>query len=480
MSRVRINLLICLFLFFYLGLHSSAHAQRAQLPDFTPLVEENAAAVVNISTTFRQDAPAQGWQNAPEIPEDSPFYDFFRRFFGNPPEGGEPRAVPPRASLGSGFIISRDGYIITNNHVVQDAEEIVVRLVDRREFLAGIVGLDPQSDIAVLKIEGDNLPVVRLGDSDRLNVGEWVLAIGSPFQFDSSVTAGIVSAKGRSLPNENYVPFIQTDVAINPGNSGGPLFNLQGEVVGVNSQIYSRTGGFMGLSFAVPINLVQNVYRQILDSGHVQRGWLGVIIQEVTRELAESFDMEKPLGALVTRVLDDSPAAKAGFEISDVVIKFNGEDVIFSSDLPPIVGNTEIGKKVPVEIIRRGKKQTIQVTVEELPAQDQIAGIPRNNETGPRQSGTNPLQIIVGDLTEEQRNSLELDHGVVIEDVSPGPARNAGLRQGDILLLLNNEQVTNVNRFEELIADLPEDKPVAILVQRRGNPIFLALRPSED
>src|SRR5690606_22911726 len=287
------------------------------LPDFTDLVEENAAAVVNISTTLRSRAQGEQFR-IPDVPENSPFYEFFKKFFGQIPEGIQP--YEERSSLGSGFIISKEGYVITNNHVVAEAEEVVVRLNDRREFVAKIVGTDERSDIAMLKIEGENLPTVRLGDSSRLKVGEWVLAIGSPFGFEHSVTAGIVSAIGRSLPNENYVPFIQTDVAINPGNSGGPLFHLDGEVGGVHSEIYSRTGGFMGLSFAVPINVVTDVYQQLREHGSVSRGWLGVLIQDVTRDLAESFGMDRPHGALVAKVLPDSPAEKAGIEVGDVIV----------------------------------------------------------------------------------------------------------------------------------------------------------------
>jgi serine protease Do len=344
-------------LFLYLVVFSF-NANARTLPDFIPLVEDNAAAVVNISTTLKKSELGGKGPHGfkmPDIPENSPFYEFFKKFFGEIPEGMAP--FEHRSSLGSGFIISRDGFVITNNHVVKEADEIIVRLNDRREFIAELIGTDERSDIAVLKVDATELPSVKLGNSTNLKVGEWVLAIGSPFGFDHSVTAGIISAMGRSLPNENYIPFIQTDVAINPGNSGGPLFNLKGEVIGVNSQIYSRTGGFMGLSFAVPINVVTNVYQQLRDQGHVSRGWLGVLIQDVTRELAESFGMERPHGALIAKVLPDSPAAAAGLEVGDVVIRFDGDEVSFSSDLPPMVGNSIIGNAVPVDIIRRGKNR---------------------------------------------------------------------------------------------------------------------------
>ena len=457
-------------------------AQTAQLPDFTHLVTQNAGAVVNISTTMKPRTPqgsVHGRPVPPDLPEDSPFNDFFRRFFGEPPDGRQPYPEPETNSLGSGFIISTDGYIITNHHVVKDADEIIVRMADRSEYVAKVVGADEQSDIALLQIDGSNLPMVKLGDSDKLQVGEWVMAIGSPFEFDHSVTAGIVSAKGRPLPNENYVPFIQTDVAINPGNSGGPLFNLNGEVVGVNSQIYSRTGGFMGLSFAVPINLVKNVYQQLKDQGHVTRGWLGVLIQAVNRDLAETFGMKKPSGALITRVLDKSPAEKAGFEIGDVIIAFNHREVINESDLPPLVGGTAIGKTVPVDIIRRGENRTLEVKIEELP--DNTEKLARQGP-GPGNKdmpAANRLKIVVKDLTPAERKDLDLDHGVLIEDIKTGPASRAGLLPGDVLLLINNEKVQDIKQFERLIITLPKDKPVAILVQRRGNPIFLALKLDE-
>lgn len=464
----------CLVLLLALTYFQSPAAQTIQLPDFSQLVDKNSAAVVNISTKVKINAPAHGGSAMPDIPEDSPLYDFFKRFFGDSPDGRMPYPEGEQTSLGSGFIISGDGHIITNNHVIKDADEIIVRLVDRREFTAEVIGADEQSDIAILKVDGKDLPIVKLGDSDKLKVGEWVMAIGSPFQFDHSVTAGIVSAKGRPLPNENYIPFIQTDVAINPGNSGGPLFNLNGEVVGVNSQIYSRTGGFMGLSFAVPINLVKRVYQQLREEGHVTRGWLGVWIQGVDRELAESFGMDIPQGALVTKIIADSPAAAAGFEIGDIVVQFDNREVINDTDLPPMVGSTEIGRKVPVQIVRKGEKVMLTVTIDALPEDaNRLASTPPVN---PEQPGTNRLNITVRELTDAERTELGLDHGIRIESIHTGPASRAGIRMGDILLLINNKKVNNVKEFEKIISDLPEGKPAAILVQRRGNPIFLALR----
>lgn len=455
--------------------------QARSLPDFVTLVEEHAAAVVNISTTLKKNerqsqTQGHGRPNIPDIPEDSPFYDFFNKFFSEVPRDMAPNQQ--RTSLGSGFIMSDDGYIITNNHVVKDADEIIVRLNDRREFVAEVIGADERSDIAVLKIEGKKLPTLKLGDSSSLKVGEWVLAIGSPFGFDHSVTQGIISAMGRSLPNENYVPFIQTDVSINPGNSGGPLFNLHGDVIGVNSQIYSRTGGFMGMSFAIPVNLVKDVYQQLKNEGHVSRGWLGVLIQDVTRELAESFGMNKPHGALVAKVLSGSPAEKAGFLVGDVIVSFNRDKIDISSDLPPMVGSTKVGNRVPVKVIRHGKPVNFQVKIAELPVNDsaKLAATGRNGN-----KANNPLNVLVEDLTEQQRQELEIkDHGVVVSQISSGSAYKAGVRNGDVMLLLNNIKIKDAKHFTELVNQLPKNKSVPMLIQRRGGPIFLALRLEED
>ncbi len=463
------------FSLFFLA-HASLIQARA-LPDFTELVNKNAAAVVNISTSAKSTriGGLPPGYNLPDIPEDSPFYEFFKKYFNEAPEGQGPSQE--RSSLGSGFIISDDGYVITNHHVVKDAEEIIVRLNDRREFVAELIGSDERSDIAVLKVDGTDLPVLKLGDSSKLNVGEWVLAIGSPFGFDASVTAGIISAIGRSLPNENYVPFIQTDVAINPGNSGGPLFNLDGEVIGVNSQIYSRTGGFMGLSFAVPVNVVENVYKQLRNKGRVSRGWLGVLIQDVTRELAESFDMDHPHGALIAKVLPGGPAEKAGIEVGDIIVKFDDKKVSFSSDLPPLVGSTPVDSIVPVEIIRRAKRKTIQIKISELPTDDEVIAKSTNEVLEPDE---NSLNVIAKDLTKEQKKELDLeDHGVLVEKIGPGPAQKAGIRQGDVILLLNNIKVKNASHFAGLIKDLPKGRSIPVLIQRRGGPIFLALKLDE-
>ncbi len=463
-----------LFFAFFLLASSSANAGLARaLPDFTKLVERNGPAVVNISTTqkkkSRRSVLPRGLE-IPDLPKDSPFNEFFRRFFGE----GEIEEFDAQ-SLGSGFIISSDGYVISNNHVIRDADEIIVRLTDRREFQAKVVGTDERSDIALLKIEAADLPVVKLGRGYDLKVGEWVLAIGSPFGFDYSVTAGIVSAKGRSLPRESYVPFIQTDVAINPGNSGGPLFNLDGEVVGVNSQIFSRTGGFMGLSFAIPIDVAMEVADQIKHSGRVSRGWLGVLIQDVTRELAESFGMEHPRGALVARVLEGSPAADGGLQIGDIVLKFNGVGVTRSSDLPPIVGRTPVGKSSRVEILRNGKNKTLSVTIAELPEDEKLAraagSVPAPEDAGAK------FGMTVKDPTPAQVTELALpDHGVVVTEVREGAARKAGIRANDVILMVNSERIANVTAFQAVADGLPQGKTVSVLVQRRGNPLFLAIR----
>jgi serine protease Do len=334
---------------------AAALAQGRDLPDFTRLVEEQGAAVVNISTT----QAVRRTQALPQVPglEDEEIQEFFRRFIPRPGPGQGPQAPSPRSesrSLGSGFIISADGYVLTNAHVVEGADEINVKLPDKREFKAKVIGADKRSDIALIKIDAAGLPAVRFGDPGKLKVGEWVVAIGAPFGFENSVTAGIVSAKGRSLPQENFVPFIQTDVAINPGNSGGPLFNLRGEVVGINSQIYSRTGGFMGLSFAIPADVALDVQKQLKDKGRVSRGRIGVVIQEVTRDLATSFGLDRARGALVNSVEKGSPAEKAGVEATDIIVSFDGKAVESSSDLPRIVGGTRPASQVPLEVWHKG------------------------------------------------------------------------------------------------------------------------------
>lgn len=466
------------WIFVLLLLSGIMQVQARDLPDFTQLVENTSDAVVNISTTQKIKTGSMNLPEGieiPDLPEGSPFGDLFKHFFGEPGGGGAPQEREAK-SLGSGFIISDDGYVLTNFHVVKNASEIIVRLEDRRELKAKVVGTDERSDVALLKIEADHLPVVKIGQSDDLKVGEWVLAIGSPFGFDRSATAGIVSAKGRALPRENYVPFIQTDVAINPGNSGGPLFNLNGEVVGVNSQIYSRTGGYMGLSFSIPIEVAMDVVNQIKEHGKVSRGWLGVLIQDVTLDLAKSFGMSKPQGALVAKVLPDSPAAKAKFEVGDIVVAFNGKEINRSSSLPPVVGSTPVGKKVPVKVIRGGRSQTLWVTLGELPDEEEPIAKAEESKT----TSDNRLNVKVADLTDQQHKELQIEGGVLVEAVGDGPAADAGVRSGDILLRIDNQPVNNVDDFERRIKKLPAGKSVAVLVQRRGGPIFLAMKVPED
>ncbi len=458
----------------------AATASASQLPDFTVLVERNSPAVVNISTTqkvSRDNSPGNGVPpnlNIPDLPEDSPWGDLFKHFFGEPGEGGpEPF---DRQSLGSGFIIDSDGYIVTNHHVVRDAEEIVVTLSDRRQLPAKVIGSDARSDVALLKIDASGLPTLKTGKSKDLKVGEWVMAIGSPFGFDHSVSAGIVSAIGRNLPSENYVPFIQTDVAINPGNSGGPLFNLAGEVVGINSQIYTRSGGFMGLSFAIPIDVAMDVIKQIKGSGHVRRGWLGILIQDVNRELAESFGMKQPHGAAVLKLLPKSPAESAGIKVGDVITEFDGKTIYRSSDLPLVVGSTPIGKQVDMKLIREGKEKTLSIKVSELPNDEEIAKL----DGKPKETSTNRLGLSVEDLTPEQRRQLELaENGVLVSNVVKGPAFSAGIRRGDVILRIENQDIRNAKQFHELIKSLPTEKSIPILVQRRGGPAFLAIRIPE-
>ncbi len=467
--------------------NASAVSLAGTLPDFTALVKQNSAAVVNISTSGDKRARQHREQpelppgfSIPNVPDDSPLNDFFRKYFEEQePEGrGE---MMPRASLGSGFIISKDGYVISNYHVVKDAEEVIVRLSDRREFPAKIVGTDPRSDIAVLKVDAeDDLPMLKLGNTEELEVGEWVLAIGSPFGFDHSVTAGIVSAKGRSLPNENYVPFIQTDVAINPGNSGGPLFNLDGEVIGVNSQIYSRTGGFMGLSFAIPIDVVMNVYGQIRDHGEVSRGWLGVLIQDVTAELAESFRMSKPHGALVSKVLPDSPAEKAGVEAGDVITKFDGHEIETSSDLPPLVGAARVDQPITVEVMREGKMRSLSITIGKLPAQEDEVLAEAADEPASGGQKIPRLSVVARDLSPAERKKLELTGpGVLIEKVNDGVAREAGLRPGDVISQINFKETGSVKELVAAVNALNAGAKVPMLVNRQGNPIFMALKLAE-
>ena len=448
----------------------SLTANAGSLPEFAELVKENGPSVVNISTTQKKVKNKWGpknW-NMPDFPKGHPFEDFFNRFFDEPNGEREYKSK----SLGSGFIISEDGYILTNNHVVDGADEILVRLSDRREYEAEIIGADEKSDVALLKINEENLPAVKVGKSSNLEVGEWVLAIGSPFGFEWSATQGIVSAKGRSLPRDNYVPFIQTDVAINPGNSGGPLFNLDGEVVGINAQIYTRSGGYSGLSFSIPIELAMDVVEQLRSNGKVSRGWLGVLIQEVTHELAQSFSMEKPYGAAVLQVVKGSPADKAGVQVGDVIIKFNGSVVERSGALPPMVGRTKVGTEVDIQIIRQGTKKTLEVKIEELKGGESEEEVAQKSSNIEKTIGL----TLRGMTSEEKEKRKDGDYGVVVTDVDEGIGANAGIRSGDIIKMINNKPVTTVKEASEMLSDVDDGDVIPVLIERRGTPMFLAIK----
>lgn len=450
---------------------------QASLPDFTELVEQASPAVVNISTRQKMpDRPVAGagQLNVPDLEGLPPmFREFFERNIPQVPRapgGGRQREAQ---SLGSGFIISADGYVLTNNHVIADADEIIVRLADRSELEAKLIGTDPRSDVALLKVEGSGLPIVKLGKSDELKVGEWVLAIGSPFGFDHSVTAGIVSAKGRSLPNESYVPFIQTDVAINPGNSGGPLFNLAGEVVGINSQIFTRSGGFMGLSFAIPMSVAMDVADQLKAEGKVSRGWLGVVIQEVNKDLAESFGLDKPAGALVAQVLEDGPAAKGGLQVGDVILSLDGKPIIMSADLPHLVGALKPGARAELDVVRDGARKKLKLTIGALPEDGEtLAG---NAAPGVERS-SNRLGVKVVELSAEQKKSLDLKGGVVISEVQEGPAALIGLRPGDVITHLNNQAINSAKTFTGVAQALPKNRSVSMRVLRQGRASFITFK----
>ncbi|ARO88356.1 protease Do [Nitrosospira lacus] len=457
------------------GFSTIVSAQTQVLPDFTSMVEKEGASVVNISTV---QAPSMAGNRAypgmPNIPEDDPFFEFFRRYM---PPHGAPRDFESK-SLGSGFIITSDGYILTNTHLVDTAEEITVKLTDKREFRAKLIGADRKTDIALLKIDATGLPKVTQGDPNKLKVGEWVVAIGSPFGFENSVTAGIVSAKGRSLAQENFVPFIQTDVAINPGNSGGPLFNMKGEVVGINSQIYSRTGGFMGLSFAIPIDVATDISNQLIAHGKVSRGRIGVLIQEVTKELAESFGLPKPHGALVASVQKDGPADKAGIEARDVILKFDGKPVNASGDLPRIVGSTKPGSKVQVQVWRNGSTKELTVTVDEVAPEERVAG--RAGKRGKPSDAANRIGLSLSELTAEQKQQLDIENGLLVEDMLPGIASRAGVRPGDVILSINNQDVKTVEQFNQLLNKIEKGRNIAILVRRGDTATFITMKLNGD
>lgn len=454
------------------GLLTVSQVVSAQnLPDFTALVEEAAPGVVNISTTRtvqRNSAPGFEGFGGQEIPE------IFRHFFGDsfpsPPSGGGQGRSEERQSLGSGFIISDDGYVMTNAHVVQDADEILVRLNDRRELNAEVIGSDPQTDVALLKIDASDLPTLSLGDSDVLRVGEWVAAIGSPFGFDHSVTAGIVSAINRTLPRDAYVPFIQTDVAINPGNSGGPLFNLDGEVVGINSQIFTRSGGFMGVSFAIPINVAMDVADQLREDGRVNRGWLGVMIQPVSRDLAESFGMSDAIGALIADLDPEGPAARGGLQAGDVILEVNGEEVDRSSSLPRLIGRGAPGSDVELTLMRDGEEISESVELGSWP----------NAEAESEQASSNNqvrLGVMVAEVEDALREQLNIQGGVEVRQVEPGSvAADAGILPGDVLVSIDHRSVSSSEELVEIVEGLPTDRAIPLRLFREGRSLFVALR----
>jgi serine protease Do len=436
-----------------------------QLPDFTELVEKEGPAVVNISTTqtVTEQSTMPFMPRIPGLEEDDPFFDFFRRFF--PDQPGQPPQQYETQSLGSGFIISEDGYVLTNSHVVGQADEITVKLIDGREMVAEVVGQDRPTDVALLKVDAKDLPVVPVGKASQAEVGDWVVAIGSPFGFENTVTAGIISATRRSLPGDTYVPFLQTDVALNPGNSGGPLFNLQGEVIGINSQIYSQTGGYMGLSFAIPIQLAMDIAEQLRETGKVSRGRLGVQIQEVTPELAESFGLEEPTGALIAAVEPGSAAAKAGLKAGDVILSYDGKPVASMSELPLMVASTMPGSSVDVEILRQGNKATVEVVVGEFGSESMAQG--------GSAAGSGGLGLVVRPLGPVQRQQAGVDQGLLVERAQ-GRAAQAGILRGDIILAVNNDQVKDVEQFKELV-EAHAGETIALLVQRGGNALYVSV-----
>lgn len=446
------------------------------LPDFTELVEQAAPGVVNISSTRIMPGRGHGFEGfgGQEIPE------IFRHFFGDrfpaPPGSGGPGRGSERQSLGSGFILSDDGYILTNAHVVEGADEIVVRLNDRRELAAELVGADTQTDVALLKVDASDLPTLEMGDSDELRVGEWVAAIGSPFGFDHSVTAGIISAINRTLPRDAYVPFIQTDVAINPGNSGGPLFNLDGEVVGINAQIFTRSGGFMGVSFAIPINVAMEVADQLRADGRVRRGWLGVMIQPVSRDLAESFGMENPSGALIADLDPDGPAADAGLRAGDIVLEVNGAEVERSRNLPRLIGQVTPGSEAELTIMRDGEQEQVDVTIGDWPNADEPTQSRSDDSDAQARLG-----IAVAELEDAQRERLGVKSGVLVRDVdSRGAAAEAGIRPGDVVVSIDHDAIESADQLRELVASLPTDRAIPVRLYREGRSLFVAVRLGRD
>lgn len=449
------------------------------LPDFTELAEKHGAEVVNISVTQNVHAEVGNMQY-PGVPDDDQMQEFFKHFGipnmpgmpGSPGQNGAPPSDYKTQSLGSGFIISSDGYILTNAHVVNEADEVIVKLFDKREFKAKIIGFDKRTDVALVKIDATGLPKVNIGDPNKLKVGEWVAAIGSPYGLENTMTAGIVSAKGRALPQENYVPFIQTDVAINPGNSGGPLFNLAGEVVGINSQIYSRSGGSVGLSFSIPIDVAIDISNQLKSTGKISRGWLGIAIQELTKDLAESFGMKNTNGALVAGVEKNGPADKGGLEAGDVITKFDGKAITASADLPRVVGGTKPGKIAVVEILRKGSPKILNMGVGEMP--NESAEVVQTSKP-PAKPEVNRIGLTLKEVTPQQKKKLNGKSGLLVVDAQ-GAVAQAGVRRGDVILGLNNTEVQSLDQFNKQLAGFSAGKTVALLVLRADSTLYVPVK----
>lgn len=474
----RITRQLSLWLLLVVAVFGMQAAQARELPDFTELVEQAAPGVVNIATTREVERGQFRGPQGQQIP------DIFRHFFGDqfpfpPGPGGPGGGSEERHSLGSGFIISEDGYILTNAHVVDGADEIVVRFSDHRELEAELVGSDIKTDVALLKVDAENLPALTIGNSKELEVGEWVAAIGSPFGFDHSVTAGIVSAINRTLPSGAYVPFIQTDVAINPGNSGGPLFNLEGEVVGINSQIFTRNGGFMGLSFAIPINVAMDVAEQLREDGSVDRGWLGVVIQPVSHDLAESFGLDGPRGALIAEVAPDSPASEAGLQAGDIILAVNDQEVDSSATLPRLIGRVDPGEEIELTVLRDGEQVSENVTVGDWPENGMFA-----SGGSAADDAETRLGVAVSAMQDSELERLGLDGGVRVMRVEPdGAAAEAGVRVGDIIVALDQQTIESPSHLAEVVGQIEGDSAVPMRIQRDGHSLFVALRfeqPDED
>ena len=456
MKKISLNLLSTILITTSVNLY-------AALPDFIELAKKISPAVVNIEVTKNKDIKSAQADNGKQVP------DIFKHFFG--PQIPHYQQPDPK-SFGSGFVVDNKGYIVTNHHVIEEAKTIVVKFQDRRELEAKVIGSDKRSDIALLKVSAKGLPYLKFGNSDNLEVGQWVAAIGSPFGFDYSLTKGVVSATGRSLPRDNYVPFIQTDVPINPGNSGGPLLNLNGKVIGVNAQIYTRSGGFMGVSFAIPSEVVTNVVKQLRESGKVTRGWLGVSIQNVNKDIADSFGLDKPHGALIAEVIADSAAQKAGLKNGDIITEFDGNEILFSSDLPAVVGSSIPGKKYEMKIVRNKKVKTIEVVLASLEEQQLLSA----DKSDPIHNKL--FAAKVRNLTPNERKELKITtkEGIVITAVQQGLAAEIGLNRGDVITELNNQSVTTVSVFNKITASLKSGSTVSMRVISNGRPRFLAFK----